>query len=67
MGLGILLGIISIVLILVIVIYNGIITRMNAVERGWANVITQERQKNKILLHLEPSSSVSMKPACNKA
>jgi LemA protein len=53
MGLGILLGIISIVLILVIVIYNGIITRMNAVERGWANVITQERQKNKILLHLE--------------
>ena len=53
MGLGILIGIVSIILIMVVVIYNGIITRMNAVERGWANVITQERQKNKMIPHLE--------------
>ncbi|KUM53409.1 LemA family protein [Rheinheimera sp. EpRS3] len=39
--------------IIIIVIYNGIITRLNAVERAWANVITQERQKNKIIPALE--------------
>lgn len=39
--------------VIVIAIYNGIITRLNAVERAWANVITQERQKNKIIPALE--------------
>lgn len=36
-----------------IAIYNSIINKMNAVERGWADVITQERQKNKTLPNLE--------------
>lgn len=49
----IILGIALIVLLFVVVIYNGIISRMNAVERAWANVITQERQKNKIIPRLE--------------
>ncbi len=49
----ILLGVIAFLIIFIILIYNGIISRMNAVERGWANVITQERQKNKIIPHLE--------------
>lgn len=39
--------------IAIIVIYNGIVARKNAVERAWAGVITQERQKNKILPELE--------------
>lgn len=39
--------------IVLIVIFNGIVTRKNAVERAWAGVITQERQKNKILPELE--------------
>lgn len=46
-------GMLVLFLIIGLVIYNGIISRMNAVERGWANVITQERQKNKIIPHLE--------------
>lgn len=53
MELGIFLGLAALVLVVVVIIYNGIITRMNAVERGWANVITQERQKNKMIPHLE--------------
>ncbi|MDX3774860.1 LemA family protein [Chromatiaceae bacterium AAb-1] len=43
----------AILAVIIIVIYNGIITRLNAVERAWANVITQERQKNKIIPALE--------------
>lgn len=39
--------------VIILVIYNGIIARMNAVERAWANVITEERQKNKIIPTLE--------------
>lgn len=53
MELGILLGLAALILVVMVIIYNGIITRMNAVERGWANVITQERQKNKMIPHLE--------------
>ena len=49
----ILLIVVAVVAIIVIGIYNGIIRRANAVERAWANVITQERQKNKIIPHLE--------------
>lgn len=40
-------------LILVVVIYNGIVTRKNAVERAWADVITYERQKNKVMPTIE--------------
>ncbi len=39
--------------LLLIGIYNGIIKRMNAAQRAWAVVITQERQKNNILPKLE--------------
>ncbi|KKO45892.1 membrane protein [Arsukibacterium ikkense] len=53
MATGIIIGIVALLAVLVVVIYNGIITRKNAVERGWANVITQERQKNKMIPHLE--------------
>ncbi len=53
MELGIMFGLAVLLLIFVVVIYNGIVTRLNAVERGWANVITQERQKNKMIPHLE--------------
>ncbi|AUI87725.1 hypothetical protein BS333_15075 [Vibrio azureus] len=41
------------IIITIIIIYNGIISRDNAVRRAWANVINQERQKNKIISHLE--------------
>jgi LemA protein len=49
----ILLGLVGTCLLVVVLCYNGIISRKNAVERGWAGVITQERQKNKILPELE--------------
>ncbi|WP_222709991.1 LemA family protein [Reinekea thalattae] len=49
--------IIAVVAVIVVVwgisIYNKIITSKNTVERAWAGVITQERQKNKILPELE--------------
>ena len=44
---------IVVVAITVVVVYNGIVSRKNAAERGWAGVITQERQKDKILPELE--------------
>lgn len=37
----------------IILIYNGIVGRFNAVERAWASVLTQERQKNKIIPAVE--------------
>lgn len=37
----------------IISIFNGIIARMNAVSRAWADVITQERQKGKVLPTLQ--------------
>ena len=40
-------------LIAVVVIYNGIVGKFNAVDRAWASVLTQERQKNKIIPHVE--------------
>jgi len=40
-------------IILIIVIYNGIIGKHNAVDRAWASVLTQERQKNQIIPHVE--------------
>lgn len=46
-------GILLLLTLIAVVIYNGIITRLNAVERAWSNVITQERQKNKIIPALE--------------
>lgn len=52
-------GLIVVVIIAAIIVYvgistfNGIIERKNAVERAWAGVIVQERQKNKILPELE--------------
>ena len=47
-GTWIAIGIALVLVIAVIAIYNAIISRANAVERAWANVITQERQKIKL-------------------
>jgi len=47
------IGILVIVTIGIVTIYNGIVSRKNAVERAWAGVISQERQKTKILPELE--------------
>ncbi|MBT1450585.1 LemA family protein [Glaciecola sp. XM2] len=49
----IIIAIVVLAAVFVVGIYNGIISRKNAVERAWAGVITQERQKNKILPDLE--------------
>lgn len=49
----ILLGVPVIVGIFVVLIYNGIVSRKNSVERAWANVIVQELQKGKIISQLE--------------
>lgn len=49
----VILIIFGIVTLAVVFIYNGIISRANAAQRAWANVITQERQKNKIIPHLQ--------------
>ena len=46
-------GIVIILLLWIIGVYNAIVQGKNAVERSWAGVITQERQKNKILPELE--------------
>ena len=45
--------IVAVLIITTVIIYNGIISRENSVKRAWADVITQERQKNKILPELE--------------
>jgi LemA protein len=49
----VLIGILVVLVIAIVSIYNGIVSRKNAVERAWAGVITQERQKNNILPELE--------------
>lgn len=49
----IILGGLAVVILLVVVIYNGIIKRMNAVARAWADVVVQERQKNNVIPALE--------------
>ncbi|SUB84281.1 LemA family [Pragia fontium] len=46
-------GLVALVIIIGIMIYNGIISRMNAVARAWADVVVQERQKNNIIPDLE--------------
>lgn len=47
------LAVVGIIGIFIVVTYNGIVNRKNAVKRAWADVMTQERQKNKILPELE--------------
>ncbi|MDR2869619.1 MAG: LemA family protein [Deferribacteraceae bacterium] len=42
-----------VVIVAIIAIYNSIIKNKNAIERAWAGVITQERQKNQILPAIE--------------
>lgn len=46
-------AIVALLIISVIVIYNRIVGRMNAVARAWADVVAQERQKNNVLPALE--------------
>ncbi len=47
------LAVVALAIIIGIVIHNGIISRMNAVARAWADVVVQERQKNNIIPNLE--------------
>ncbi|MGX1201163.1 LemA family protein [Marinobacter sp. MBR-105] len=47
------IAVVAIIVFTIISIYNGIINRKNAVKRAWATVLTQERQKNKIIPELE--------------
>ncbi len=49
----ILAGIAVIFAVVVVILYNGIIGKYNAVDRAWASVLTQERQKNKIIPQVE--------------
>ena len=49
----IVLGIIGILLLTAVYLYNRIISNYNAVVRSWADLIAQERQKNKVLPRLE--------------
>lgn len=49
----IIFAVIAVIVIAVILMYNGIVGRYNAVDRAWASVLTQERQKNKIIPHVE--------------
>ncbi|MGI2260586.1 LemA family protein [Shewanella sp. GXUN23E] len=53
MEMAILVGMVVLVIISIIVLYNGIIGKHNAVDRAWATVLTQERQKNKIIPMVE--------------
>ncbi|MFC6441673.1 LemA family protein [Bowmanella sp. JS7-9] len=53
----VILAIVVLLFVVIISIYNGIISRENAVKRAWADVITQERQKNKTLPHIEQIAS----------
>lgn len=46
-------GIPAILILAVVLIYNSIVSRKQNVKRTWADVITQERQKDKILSKLE--------------
>lgn len=50
-------AVLAILLLIVLAIYNGIIKRKNSVHRAWSDVITQERQKNKIIPMLESAVS----------
>lgn len=50
-------GVVAVVIIAVIAIYNSIVGRMNAVARAWADVVVQERQKNNVLPALEKIAS----------
>ncbi|CAI1935456.1 LemA family [Serratia fonticola] len=52
-----LVGIIVLAAIVIVIIYNLIVSRMNAVVRAWADVVTQERQKNNVLPTLEKIAS----------
>ncbi|UTW55995.1 LemA family protein [Kordiimonas sp. SCSIO 12610] len=47
------IGILVLLVIMIITIHNGIISRRNTVVRSWSNVITYERQKNVTLPELE--------------
>ncbi|KXS55319.1 MAG: LemA protein [Marinobacter sp. T13-3] len=47
----------ALVVMFVITTYNGIVNAKNAVKRAWASVLTQERQKNKILPDLQDAVS----------
>ncbi|ABZ77487.1 LemA family protein [Shewanella halifaxensis HAW-EB4] len=47
------LVIVVVIIVAIIMLYNGIIGKHNAVDRAWASVLTQERQKNKIIPMVE--------------
>ncbi|NLD08991.1 MAG: LemA family protein, partial [Xanthomonadaceae bacterium] len=53
MSAAIVLGVIAILIISVIKIHNGIINRYNATVRAWADVVTEERNKNQLFPEIE--------------
>ena len=55
--LGVILGTALIIVLSVIAMRNGIVRGKNAVERAWANVITQERYKVKVIPKLTEALS----------
>ena len=55
--LGVILGTTLIIVLLIIAMRNGIVRGKNAVERAWANVITQERYKVKVIPKLTKALS----------
>lgn len=57
MEIFLLMGVALMVILIIVIIYNNIIRRMNAVTRAWTDVVTQERQKNNVLPALEKIAS----------
>ena len=57
MEIFLLMGVALMVILIIVIIYNNIIRRMNAVARAWTDVVTQERQKNNVLPALEKIAS----------
>ena len=53
MSAAIVLGVIAILIISAIKIHNGIINRYNATVRAWADVVTEERNKNQLFPEIE--------------
>ena len=49
----IIVAILVVVAIIVFSIYNAIVKEHNAVQRGWADVLTQERQRSRIIPELD--------------
>ncbi|ARD23507.1 MULTISPECIES: LemA family protein [Shewanella] len=49
----VILAVIVVIAIIMLTIYNAIVKEHNAVQRGWADVLTQERQRSRIIPELD--------------